>query len=229
MNKLLLEPQIFIKQDGNYQIPDASSFSLITVLPGVECDIVIEGKDVKQNFQLHIGEHAKVRIQLFLQNVDSSVDIFLEGTGSSVQFIYSMIATEHSGIRVRVEHLAPYTSSVFYNSIVQKGEDLAFIQVDAVVPKGTVGCHLHQDNKIILMGTGQGKILPNLFIDEFDCFAEHSAYVSKFSKEALFYLEMRGIPREEAYFLLTKSLLLGKFVVDDEHLSRFTEILKNGR
>ncbi len=229
MNKLLLEPQIFIEQDGTYQVLDASSLSIITVLPNVECDIVIEGVNVSQTLQLHVQKNAKVRVQSFLQNVHSTIDIFLEEQGASVQFIYSMIATNASGMRVRVEHLAPYTDSIFYNSIVQKGDELASIQVDAVVNKGNVGCHLHQDNKIILMGNGKGKILPNLFIDEFDCFAEHSAYVSKFSKEALFYLEMRGIPRKEATFLLTKSLLLGKFVVDDEYLSKFTEILKNGR
>ena len=62
-----------------------------------------------------------------------------------------------------------------------------YIQVDGYIPKGCTGCSMVQDNKIMLMGNGKGKILPNLYISEFDSFSEHSAYISKFSKEEMFF------------------------------------------
>jgi len=227
MNKLLLKPQIYIEKDGTYQLEGDRSKVEIFILPNVCCDLLFFPCDEKQEVEVHVSENAKFRYQSFLKDVCSNIQIYLDGYGAEVEFIYSMIATDSCGLDVHVFHLAPHTSSVFYNSIVNYGSSLATIQVDASVPKGMVGCHLTQDNKILLIRDGKGKILPNLWIDEFDSFAEHAAYISKFSKDELFYLQMRGISLKDAYFLLTKSLLLGKLNLEEEFLAQFTEMIQN--
>ena len=45
-------------------------------------------------------------------------------------------------------------------------------------------------------------IKPNLFIDEEDVVANHSALIGTFSSDEIFYLMSRGISKEESFNLL---------------------------
>ena len=51
-------------------------------------------------------------------------------------------------------------------------------------------------------------IKPNLFIDENDVVANHSALIGTFLPDEIFYLMSRGISRKESENLLTKGFLL---------------------
>lgn len=228
MNKLLLKPQLHIVEDGFYFLEgDCSSKVEIFVLPNVICTLLLSGNFFRQELEIHIEENAQVFYQSFLKDVDSHIQVFLEGKGANLKFVDSRIAHKKCGLYVQIFHTAPHTESCLYNSIVNYGEELSEIQVDASVPKGVCGCRLMQDNRILLAQNGKGKVLPNLWIDEFDCFAEHSAYISKFRDEELFYLLSRGISKKDATFLLTKSLLLGKMQLDEEFRAKFTDMIQD--
>jgi len=229
MNKLLLKPQMVIKENGSYLLDGDVSSVVISVLPSVCCTLLFEGDNRCQDFELHLAENSTVLYQSFCKNVSCNMKIFLEGYESKIELIYSMISEVSSFVHTDIFHSSSRTSSAVYHSIVNYGKDLCSIQVDAHVPKKVVGCHLKQDNKIILIQDGKGKILPNLWIDEFDCFAEHSAYVSKFSPNERFYLMSRGVSNDQVDFLLTKAFLLGKFQVDAAYLAKFTEKIQNMR
>jgi len=195
----------------------------------ITCEILFYGENIKHNIKVFIGENASLFCQSFFQDVSSNFDIHLKKYNASVKFVYSMIAKQETNSKFIVHHESKNTSSDFINHIVNYGDSLTSIQVDAYVPKGISNCTLNQDNKIILVGNGKGKILPNLFIDEYTSFAKHAAYVSKFSKEELFYLKSRGISEEDSNFLLTKSFLLGRMELDPMFLQKFIEILQNIR
>lgn len=227
MNKLLLKPQLYIEKNGIYYLEGILSCMEIFVLPNVDCTLFLENEEIDQNLHIHVQEQSHVFYQSFLKNSCSEVEVFLEGYGACFEFVYSMIASKNCGLQVQIFHTASHTKSILHNRIVNFSNDLVRIQVDANVPKGVVGCHLTQDNRILLVRNGKGEILPNLWIDEFDCFAEHSAYISKFQKEEMFYLLSRGISMEDACFLLTKSLLLGKMELDEEFQSKFTERIQD--
>ena len=51
-------------------------------------------------------------------------------------------------------------------------------------------------------------IKPNLFIDEEDVSANHSALIGTFKAEEVFYLMSRGISKKEADSLLTRGFLM---------------------
>ena len=230
MNKLLLKPQIYIEKEDSYELVVGEDAVEIVLAPYTSCKLLALASSKSQNVTIHLSKESRFEYQSFLQNINSKIQIFLEGEGASVDFVYSMLASSKCGLKVEVYHQSSHTSSRIHNAIVNYGEELASLSVDASVPKGCVSCHLTQDNRITLLKNGKGKILPNLWIDEFDCFAEHSAYISKFSKEKMFYCRMRGIQEQDVYFLLTKSMLLGNMNVDDEHLTQFTEMIqKMGR
>ena len=50
-------------------------------------------------------------------------------------------------------------------------------------------------------------IKPNLYIDEYDVEASHSAWIGNFNEQQLLYLKSRGINKKEAEKLLIKGFL----------------------
>lgn len=59
------------------------------------------------------------------------------------------------------------------------------------------------------MSKNNSVIKPNLFIDEYDVDAVHSATIGKFNKNEIFYLMTKGITKEESINLLIKGFLEG--------------------
>lgn len=225
MNKILLKPRIDIKENGSYFILlDGSTFEIF-IGDNVECSILFCGEEVKQNVDIHLGRYSQLRQQVFCKDVSLNSNVYLDAEGSKITYVYSMFARCENKFHVSVYHNASYTSSSFYNHLVNVGEMLTKIQVDAYVPRDMKGCELNQDNKIILLGNGKGEILPNLYIDAYDSFAEHSAYISKFSDNELFYLKSRGICQKDAELLLMKSFLLGKFQLEKEYFGNLYDTL----
>ena len=226
MNKLLMKEQIEINENGSYFIELSTNLKEIYINDNVSCDVLIYGKNISYDTKIFVGENSNLFCQTFFEDVSSNIEIDLRGYRASIEVVCSMISKEKVNTKFIVNHNAKDTTSIFTNHIVNYKDELVTIQVDAYVPKNITGCTLNQDNKIILLGDGKGKILPNLFVDEYTAFAKHSAYISKFKKEELFYLKSRGISEEDANYLLTKSFLLGKMKLDSMFLQKFTEVLK---
>jgi len=229
MNKLLMEEQIEINKNGSYFIELTEDLKELHITDNTSCELLLYGKELTHEIKISVGENASLFCQNFFENVSSTFEIYLEKYKASIEVVHSMITSKEENTKFIVHHKAKNTSSIFTNHIVNFGDSLASIQVDAYVPKNISECILNQDNKIILVGNGKGKILPNLFIDEFTSYAKHSAYISKFSKEELFYLKSRGIDEDNANFLLIKSFLLGKMKLDSLFLQKFTEYLQDIR
>ena len=74
--------------------------------------------------------------------------------------------------------------------------------------KGITGCDINQSGRIINMTENPCTIKPNLFIDEEDVVANHSALIGTFSPDEIFYLMSRGISKRDSENLLTKGFLL---------------------
>ena len=91
---------------------------------------------------------------------------------------------------------------------INKGE-IKF-DISGFVPNNITGCNLNQDNRIINLTDNKCEIKPNLFIDENDVIAAHSAHIGKCNDDKIFYLETRGINKKEAEMLLIKGFLTSK-------------------
>ena len=70
-----------------------------------------------------------------------------------------------------------------------------------------IGSICNQSSRIINLDEGKSSIKPNLFIDEFDSIANHSAYTGPFDEKLLFYLETKGISKKEAFNLLLNGFM----------------------
>ncbi|MDD2391964.1 MAG: SufD family Fe-S cluster assembly protein, partial [Bacilli bacterium] len=77
-----------------------------------------------------------------------------------------------------------------------------------IVPNNIVNCDLNQSNRIINFTNNLCQINPNLYVDENDVIANHSAYIGNFNENEIFYLMRLGIPYEQATILLIKGFML---------------------
>ena len=98
------------------------------------------------------------------------------------------------------------TSNVICHGISYLKGNLKF-SVNGYIKKGMIGSICNQSSRIINLDEGKSLIEPNLFIDEFDSVANHSAYTGPFDNKLLFYLETKGISKKEAFNLLLNGFM----------------------
>ena len=119
------------------------------------------------------------------------------------------------------------TTTKLGNHGVNESESALIFKVYAIITKNAKCSKTTQENKIINMKNGKSDILPNLIVDEEDVDASHSAYISDFDKEQLFYMKSRGINENEARKLLIEGFLIGNLKIKDEYMDKIKAILIN--
>ena len=93
--------------------------------------------------------------------------------------------------------------------------------INGNIPLYADNCICNQDSKIINIKDSKSIIKPNLFIENYNVEANHSAYIGQFNKDKLFYLESRGIKNDQAIFLLLKSFMINNMSLPEELESKF--------
>jgi len=210
MNNIRIDKDIFkiIDSDTFFDITNDSNLTLY-----------ITNKNVCLSFK--VNKNISSCVNIF--NVDSDIKINIDVLDSSnISFVNSVINNKDLDIVLDINHSKDSTSDIVNHGLNINDGNMKFI-INGIVKKGMTNTKLIKDNKIINLNDGISLIEPNLLIDEFDTIANHSAYISKYSKEEIFYLQSRGISEKEGFRLLTKSFLLGKMTLEDEIKSMFTE------
>lgn len=148
--------------------------------------------------------------------MDAIVD--LSNSSSNFKFTYNLNG-EYSNAKVRVgifgyqqdcknvtvdiNHLAPYTSGIMENYGVAKDSSLVSIDGIARISKGQFQSNSHQVNKVIVFDAkAKAKANPYLFIDEHEVNASHGASVGRVDVDQLYYLQSRGLTKNEAMHLI---------------------------
>ena len=163
------------------------------------------------NYIFNLSEKSCLIINKLYKNKDISeeVNINLNGFNSRVFYNFSVLSDKDEKFIININHNNKNTiSKVINHGVVLNDTSLEFI-VNAYVEKGNTKSVLNQSNKIITISKNNSIIKPNLFIDEFDVEAVHSATIGKFNKEDIFYLMTKGIKEEDAINLLIEGFLNG--------------------
>ena len=227
--KLLEQKNIIIKEDSNIylELNDYLNDINITVNDNINCHVKILGSNVNTNLNIILNENSNLRVDSLIFNGNNNVRISLSGRGAVLEFIYSTVISMDSKVIFTVLHEESDTkSSLINNGLVLDNHKLIF-DVNGVVNKESSRCVCLQDNKIITDYANLSRILPNLFIDNYDVEAEHSAYIGSFSSNDMFYLMSRGIDEDKARLLLIQSFLVGKMLLSMEETDKFISKINN--
>ena len=197
----------------------------IEVDPNVTCHLFIYQKlqDCKVQYNFSIHQNSQVKVCKF-QNMAAGremVEAHLLESGAFLDYVLKDICQEKETIDYRIYHDDKKTRSDIKNNIVTGKVGKMLLQVSTFIPKGMQESIANQSNRIINFNDKKQEIRPNLYIEEFDVSANHSALIGKFSKEEMFYLESRGICEQDASRLLLQGFLLSE--VSDKKMSKKIE------
>lgn len=179
-----------------------------------------------QEVNIDINGNCIVDIYQFVIDDDSNISVNLNCEGASVNYYYSNINYYNHVVSVNIKHNKKNTVSNIYNHGVNVLDNKLDFLVNGIILKDMNGAVCNQENQIINISNGKSTICPNLLIDCFDVESSHSAYIGKFSKDKLFYLESRGLNKNNAYHLLMKGFLIPNGVLEDRVKDYLDEIEK---
>lgn len=198
--------------------------------------------NIKENANLNLyerifGEAAKIRTKYFL-NENSKADISkfndidsikeyiiinLDGINSEINYNLKTIALKEENYDILTYHNNKSTKSEINTNGVNIKEGKINFNISSFIPKGNKKCDASQKNKIINLTDNECIIKPNLYIDEYDVTANHSAWIGTFDEQELFYLQSRGIKKQDAIKLLIDGFLTSKLNTTEQQKE---EILK---
>ena len=132
----------------------------------------------------------------------------LNGENAILNYNLKTISISMEKYDILVYHNKSNTkSNIITEGVNIKNGNLKF-NVSGFIPKGIKNCIVNQNNRIINLTNNNCQICPNLFIDEEDVVANHSAHIGKCNDNEIFYLMSRGITYKKAQNLLIRGFLL---------------------
>lgn len=202
---------------------------LIRLREGVNANIleIRTGNAIKIQYRYELDNSAFLTLQKFydtngMRELDT---IYLNGKKSKINYILKTISTEREKYDITVYHEGKNTESMIRTSGVNIQDGSLDFHITGVVPKGKTGSILDQKNRIIHLNDKKCSIHPNLFIDEYDVSANHSAWIGTFEEEALFYLKSRGLSQEQSIQLLIKGFLFAHYVLTKKQKEQIINIM----
>lgn len=233
MNKLLVNSEeeinnLVIEEDTELVLNfnDTSRDIYIVVEDNICLNIVDISFNTSNKINITLKNDSRVIYNKFSINSGDYIYTLLDGEYSNVVINNSVVNNDDTKMKFVIEHNNTNTSSNLSNHGVNNSSGTLYFNVDSKINRSASLACADQENKIINLVKGDSKILPNLLVDNYDVSASHSAYISDFDKDSMFYLKSRGISDNEARRLLLEGFLIGNLDVDDETKKNLLSYIK---
>ena len=205
MNKLLVNSEeeinnLVIEEDTElvFNFKDTSRDIYIVVEDNICLNIVDISFNTSNKINITLKNDSRVIYNKFSINSGDYIYTLLDGEYSNVVINNSVVNNDDTKMKFVIEHNNTNTSSNLSNHGVNNSSGTLYFNVDSKINRSASLACADQENKIINLVKGDSKILPNLLVDNYDVSASHSAYISDFDKESMFYLKSRGISEKDA-------------------------------
>lgn len=176
-----------------------------------------QGKNIITKYQYYLQESSILNVQKFYDcnQVNEEDKVHLNGKKAELSYRLTTISKQEQTFKFIVYHNASHTkSNVIHHGVNVDNGQLSF-DLTGIVYQHMIDCILDQNSRIITLNEKECNINPNLFMEENDVIASHSAFIGKFSDEELFYLQSRAVPYKKALHLLIKGFLLQNIQEDE--------------
>lgn len=142
--------------------------------------------------------------------VRNEVSVCLQGpkAHADVRGLYGAGEGEHVDNTIFIDHAHPKATSNQLFKGVLDGTSRAVFQGKVLVRRGACCTDARQLHKALMLSRGaEVDMKPELFIYDDDVSCSHGATVGELDEDALFYLQSRGLDREQARTLLVEAFL----------------------
>ena len=215
-------------------VMDGATYDLsLDVAPNSQVSYVLLSEtpqlNVTINQRIDVAKDAKVHvISAFLsESLDANITVRLNGVGSNVMMNAIAVSSlkQSQVINVNMTHYAPYSFADMYNIGIANGQGRIVLNGVEKIEQGMTQANAFQTLKgIILSDSAIVEVNPILLIDEYDVKAGHGATIGKIEENQLYYLQSRGLTKDEAEKLIIHGYI--KPILDeikDETISKRLE------
>ena len=200
MNNILLDSAISFSKEGTFKLELDKDTTISVESDNVKLYLVTKN-NIKVDFNIL---NSTTIYNITRESITVNINIY---NNAKLDFYEMTVTDKKITNEVNVYHKnKETTSNVTCHGISYGKGDLKF-SVNGYIKKGMIGSICNQSSRIINLDEGKSSIKPNLFIDEFDSIANHSAYTGPFDNKLLFYLETKGISKKEAFNLLLNGFM----------------------
>ena len=210
-----------VVNEFNLELEENASLELLTFNNG-------STNNVKLNARLASGASLTVYNMIITgKNVDIIENIYLEDKTANSNVLNVCLGYDQAKVNslIHIFHNSEYTNSELETYAIALDEAVLTLDNNATIKQGCKKSIVHQKAKgLNLSASSTIKAQPNLYIDEFDVEASHSASVGNINKDELFYLMSRGLKESDA----RKIVVLG-FInpLVDKISSSYSEEIQN--
>ena len=210
------QPHIFHRVMGiHIQIPFRLDFQVKFAVPGEKFQHVVHEPDP--------GRYAAFPRPVGIQ-LDLDVGLLalqLDGQGAQLRVQNAALTAKQKYFSQNTAHNQPHTSADIFNYGIAMNGGYCDFDVRNRIDKGCRGCETHQTSRILTFDAqSKGRIMPVLYIDDNDVKASHAATMGQPDAEQVFYMQTRGLSRQDAMKLITIGYLMPiSKVIDDADLN----------
>ena len=170
-----------------------------------------------------VGRDASLTIgygDLSEAEVVSDVQAALLEEGAQVQLLTACISGQKKHYALHCLHEAAHTSSQMENYCVVKKHGDYIMKANGQIKKGAYQSTSVQKSRVLTMSEQQrSEVIPLLLIDENDVKAGHATTVGQPDERQLYYMQTRGLTREQAISLLVIGYMMPiAEIIDHEEL-----------
>lgn len=222
-----IEKYTFNKDDTiSLELDHENKELFLVITNGANITFNILAKNTNLTFHIKLGKGTKLYLNTLVLDGSTNAYINLEEENACLNYHNSIVSNKNSINYINIKHFSKNTYSYVFNHGFSINHSDIIFDVNGYIEKEASKCICKQDNQIIQIDNSKSQINPNLYIDNYDIEASHSAYIGFFKEEELFYLMSRGLNPQGAKFLLTKAFLIG-YVQDEKTYGLYTnEIMK---
>lgn len=131
-----------------------------------------------------------------------------EGAHATINGIFKLEGRQTLDLNVTITHAAPHTSADTNLRAVVDDQAVATINGTIIVQKHAQQTNSFLTEKILLLSPqSHAHAIPNLEIEADDVKCSHAASISTIDEDQLFYLQSRGITRQQAISMLSEGFL----------------------
>lgn len=193
-----------ITQNGFYLI-DESFESEIYVPDNIFVSLL--AKNSKKDLKIYLGKNSKVEFFGFFSDVIPENIEFYQYQEKSTLHIRTLLIGNKNNLSTQLSAYIKnknHACNISVTAIVQ--EEKIHIDSALKIEKDAqdVDAHLHLEN-ICIWEKGSITSLPNLFVESNDVKVSHSSKTQRLPENKVFYLESRGLSKDETTLLLLQS------------------------
>ena len=228
--KLIVEVTDHTKQHSDYKIKlTAEENTQVKYL----LIAALESKQAIINHDFITERNANLELLAGLVSdvLTAKLNVLVSGEGSNVKIRAVAVSSDenHQVIDVYMTHKAPNTNGDMTNIGIAGKKGVVVLNGIEKIEKGMKNSNVYQTLKgIITSDEARIDVNPILLIDEYDLQgAGHAATVGRIEEESLYYLQSRGLTKQEAERLIINGLLnpLIEEIEDEELKERFIELV----